>query len=258
MANPTALITGASSGIGSALVRQFAREGYDVVLVARHGAALDTLAVEISRAHGVKARVIAADLAEAAAGRRLFDDLERAEVVIDVVVNSAGFGLRGRVVDLPVDRQLQMIQLNVTALTELTCLFLPGMLQRNAGGVLNVGSTAGFQPGPLMAAYYGTKAYVVSFTEALAEEVSGTKVRVSCLAPGPTATRFAETADLTESRLFRLATPMPAEEVARIGYEGWKRGRVIVVPGAANRLGVFMVRFSPRAIVRKMARQLNT
>jgi short-subunit dehydrogenase len=258
MASPTALITGASSGIGSALARRFATDGYDVVLVARHGVALDALAVEISRAHGVKTRVIAADLAEPGAGRRLFDDLERAEVVIDVVVNSAGFGIRGRVVDLPLDRQLQMIQVNVTALTELTCLFLPGMLQRNRGGVLNVGSTAAFQPGPLMAAYYATKAYVVSFTVALAEEVSGSKVRVSCLAPGPTATHFAETADLTGSRLFRLATPMPAEEVARVGYEGWMRGRVIVVPGATNRFGVFMVRFGPRAFVRKMTKRLNT
>ena len=192
MPNPTALITGASSGIGSALAQQFAADGHDVVLVARRGAPLDALAVEISRGHGVKARVIAADLAEAGAGRRLFDELQSAGVIVDVVVNNAGFGLRGRVAELSVERQLQMIQLNVSALTELTCLFIPGMLQRNRGGVLNVGSTAAFVPGPLMAVYYATKAYVVSFTEALAEEVSGSNVRVSCLAPGATATGFAD------------------------------------------------------------------
>jgi len=258
MANPTALITGASSGIGSALAGQFAADGYDVVLVARRGAPLDALAVEISRAHGVKARVLPADLTEAGASRRMFDDLQSAGVTVDVVVNNAGFGLRGRVAELPVERQLQMIQLNVTALTELTCLFLPGMLQRNRGGVLNVGSTAAFQPGPLMAVYYATKAYVVSFTEALAEEVSGSSLRVSCLAPGPTATGFAEAAHMTESRLFKLATPMRAADVAKMGYEGWKRGKVIVVPGLANRLGVFMVRLSPRVFVRKAARQANT
>ena len=258
MASPTALITGASSGIGSALARQFAADGYDVVLVARSGAPLDALAVEISHAHGVRARVLPADLAEAGAPRRMFDDLEHAGIAIDVVVNNAGFGLRGRVAQLSVERQLQMIQLNATALTELTCLFISGMLERNTGGVLNVGSTAAFQPGPLMAVYYATKAYVVSFTEALAEEVSGSALRVSCLAPGPTATAFAGKADMTQSRLFKLAMPMQAAEVARIGYEGWKRGKVIVVPGLTNRFGVFMVRLAPRAMVRKLARQLNT
>src|SRR5580704_4463158 len=215
MANPTALITGASSGIGSALAEQFAADGYDVVLVARRGAPLDALAVEISRAHGVKARVLPVDLAEGGAGRRMFDDLQHAGVAIDVLVNNAGFGLRGRVAQLSVERQLQMIQLNATALTELTCLFISGMLERNTGGVLNVGSTAAFQPGPLMAVYYATKAYVVAFPEALAEEVSGSDLRVSCLAPGPTATAFAEKADMTQSRLFKLTTPMQAADVAR-------------------------------------------
>jgi short-subunit dehydrogenase len=257
MANPTALITGASSGIGSALAQQFAADGHDVVLVARRGAPLDALAVEISRGHGVKARVIVADLAETGAGRRLFDELQSAGVTVDIVVNNAGFGIRGRIADLSVERQLQMVQLNVSALTELTCLFIPGMLQRNRGGVLNVGSTAGFVPGPLMAVYYATKAYVVSFTEALAEEVAGSNVRVTCLAPGPTATSFAEKADMTGSRLFKLGA-MQAADVARIGYEGWKQGRVLVVPKFSNWLGVFALRFAPRAFARRAVRRLNT
>jgi hypothetical protein len=177
--------------------------------------------------------------------------------MIDVVVNNAGFGLHGTVAELSLDRQLQMIQLNVTVLSELTRLFIPGMLERNRGGVLNVGSTAAFQPGPLMAVYYATKAYVVSFTEALAEEVAGSAVRVSCLAPGPTATGFAEEAKMTDTRLFKMGM-MEASEVARIGYEGWSRGKVLIVPGITNQLGVFGVRFMPRSVVLKLIKRLNT
>ena len=158
--------------------------------------------------------------------------------------------------EIPLDRQLEMIQVNVTALTELTRLFLPGMLQRNRGGVLNVGSTAGFQPGPLMAVYYATKAYVVSFTDALAEEVAGTALRVSCLAPGPTATEFADVARISTSRLFQR-TVMSAADVARAGYEGWKRNTTIVVPGFSNRFGTLLVRVSPRSMVRRIAKGLN-
>ncbi|MGH9887750.1 MAG: SDR family NAD(P)-dependent oxidoreductase [bacterium] len=257
MANHTALITGASSGIGRELAHRFAADGHDLVVIARRAAALDELVGEMTRAHGVKARAIAADLAQPAAARHIYDELSRAGTPIDVIVNNAGFGLQGTVAQLALDRQLEMIQVNVTALTELTRLFLPGMLERNAGGVLNVGSTAGFQPGPMLAVYYATKAYVVSFTEALAEEVAGSALRVSCLAPGPTATGFAEEAHMTESRLFRLGT-MNAADVARIGYQGWKRRKVLVIPGMTNRFGVAAVRLSPRSIVRKLLKQLNT
>jgi len=257
MANHTALITGASSGIGLELARRFAADGHDLVVIARRAAALDALVAEVTRAHGVKATAISVDLAQPGGARHIYDELLRAGTTIDVVVNNAGFGLHGTVAKLPLDRQLEMIQVNVTALTELTRLFLPGMLERNRGGVLNVGSTAGFQPGPMMAVYYATKAYVVSFTEALAEEVTGSALRISCLAPGPTATGFAEEANMTETRLFRLGT-MSAADVARIGYEGWKRRKVLVVPGVTNRLGVALVRVSPRLVVRKLLKQLNT
>ena len=253
----TALITGASSGIGRALAREFAADGHNLVLVARREAALQELADGLTRAHRVNARAIVADLTRAQAPRDIAGELSRAGLAVDVVVNNAGFGMSGALAALPPERQLEMIQVNVTALTELTRLFLPGMLERNRGGVLNVGSTAGFQPGPFMAVYYATKAYVVAFSEALAEETAGSGLRISCLAPGPTATGFAEEAQVNESRLFKLGT-MNAEVVARIGYRGWKRGTVIVVPGFTNRVGILAVRLSPRFAVRKLLRFLNT
>jgi len=257
MARQTALVTGASSGIGRELALQFAAGGYDLVVVARRAAPLDELVAEVTRVHGVHASALAADLAEPSAPRQIHDQLDRAGTPIDTIVNNAGFGLGGAVAALPMDRQLEMIQVNVTALTALTRLFLPGMLERNRGGILNVGSTAGFQPGPMLAVYYATKAYVLSFTEAIAEEVAGSALRVSCLCPGPTATEFAKTAELTNSNLFRRQT-MTAADVARIGYDGWTKGRVLVIPGVSNRLGVALVRLSPRSMVRKIVKRLNT
>ncbi|NUR56904.1 MAG: SDR family oxidoreductase [Acidobacteria bacterium] len=256
MDTQTAIVTGASSGIGRELARLFAADGYNLVVVARQREALESLIAGITRDHRVAARALAVDLADPEAGRRIEEDLARAGVLVDVLVNNAGFGLQGAFADLPLERQLAMIQVNVTTLTELTRRFLPGMLARNRGGILNVGSTAGFQPGPFMAGYYATKAYVVSLTEALAEEVAGSAVRVSCLAPGPTATRFAEAARMTETRLFRGGT-MTAAAVARIGYDAWKRGKILAVPGVSNKLGVALVRVSPRPLVRTIVKRLN-
>jgi short-subunit dehydrogenase len=253
----TALITGASSGIGRSLARLFARDGYALVLVARRGSVLEELAAELSRDHGVAVRVMPVDLAAPDAAMRLFGDLQRGGVEVDVLVNNAGFGMQGAFAALPVDRQVQMIHLNITALTALTRLLLPSMLERAGGGVLNVGSTAGFQPGPFMAVYYATKAYVVSFSEALADELSGSGLRISCLAPGPTATAFAAEAGAADSRLFQGDT-MSVDEVARIGYEGWQQGKPLVIAGSRNRLGALAVRLMPRAYVRKLVRELNT
>jgi short-subunit dehydrogenase len=253
----TALITGASSGIGRALARAFARDGYGLVLVARRGAVLEELAAELSRDHGVTVRVMAIDLGEPQAAMRLFADLQEAGVIVDVLVNNAGFGMQGAFAALPIDRQLQMIHLNVTALTALTRLLLPSMLERSRGGVLNIGSTAGFQPGPFMAVYYATKAYVISFTEALADELSGSGLRVSCLAPGPTATPFAAEAGAAESRLFQ-GDKMSVDDVARIGYEGWRDGKFLVIAGRRNWWRAAAVRILPRAYVRKIVRDLNT
>ena len=183
MSAETALITGASSGIGCELARLFAADKSDLVLVARRQEKLDQLATELRRDYGVSVRVFAKDLADPQSPQAIFDALAAEGVAVDVLVNNAGFGAAGPVADLPLEKQLDMIQVNVAALTQLTRLFLPGMIQRRSGGILNVGSTAGFQPGPYMAVYYATKAYVLSFTEALGEEVVGTGVRVACLAP---------------------------------------------------------------------------
>ncbi len=253
----TALITGASSGIGRAFAHLFARDGYGLVLVARRGDALEELAAELSREHGVTVRVMAVDLALVDAPARLAADLQQAGVGVDVLVNNAGFGLQGAFAALPVDRQLQMIHLNVAALTALTRLFLPAMIARGGGGILNVGSTAGFQPGPFMAVYYATKAYVVSFSEALADELSGSGLRVTCLAPGPTATAFAAEAGATESRLFQ-GSAMSVDEVARIGYKAWRQGKFLVIAGRRNWWRTLAVRLLPRATVRRIVRGLTT
>ena len=177
-------------------------------------------------------------------------------VTVDVVVNNAGFGARGSVAELDLQRQLDMIQVNVTALTHLTRLFLPGMLHRNRGGVLNVASTAAFQPGPNMAVYYATKAYVLSFTEGLAQEVADTNLRITCLCPGATDTGFADEADMESSRLFRLGA-MDARTVAKLGYEAFRSGDVVEVTGLKNKVGAAGVRLLPRAAVRKLVQTLQ-
>ena len=257
MERQTALITGASADIGRSLAEQFGRHGYDLILVARRAPLLDDLSAQLSRAHGVAVRVVAVDLSDSDGPRLVEEAVARENLHVDVLVNNAGFGLQGWIAELPVERQIEMIQLNVTALTELTRRFLPGMLRRNRGGVLNVGSTAAFQAGPLMAVYYATKAYVLSFTEALAGEVAASNLRISCLAPGPTSSEFAAIAGMTKSNLFK-AQAMDSEEVARFGYDAWARGKLIAVPGLFNRLAAHSVRFAPRAMVRRVIMRLNT
>jgi hypothetical protein len=250
------LVTGASSGLGRELARLFAADRCNLVLVARQREKLDALATELRQSHGVEVRVLVEDLADPKTPQAIFDTLAAEGVAVAVLVNNAGFGSAGAVADLPVERQMDMIRVNVAALTHLTRLFLPGMIQRRSGGVLNVASTAAFQPGPYAAVYYATKAYVLSLTEALAEELLGSGVRVTCLAPGPTATGFAAAADLEGKLLFRLGT-MDARAVAAAGYRGFQRGRVLVVPGVRNKLGAMAVRFAPRAWVRKIVKRLQ-
>lgn len=253
----TTLITGASSGLGWELARLFAADKSNLVLVARSREKLEQLAERARREHGVQARVLVADLADAAAPQAISDQLAAEGVAVDVVVNNAGFGAVGPIAELPLQRQLDMVQVNVVALTHLTRLFLPGMIERRRGGILNVGSTAGFQPGPYMAVYYATKAFVLSFTEALAEELRGTGVRATCFAPGPTTTGFAAAADIEDKLLFKLG-PMDAASAARIGYRGFRRGQPIVISGMLNRLGAFGVRLAPRWLVRKITKRLQT
>lgn len=252
----TVLLTGASSGIGLELARLFAAAGSDLVLVARREGKLRQIAADLREKNGIAAHVQARDLADPAAPQALFDQLAEQDVTVDVVVNNAGFGARGSVAALDLQRQLDMIQVNVTALTHLTRLFLPGMLARNRGGVLNVASTAAFQPGPNMAVYYATKAYVLSFTEALAQEVVDTNLKISCLCPGATDTGFADEADMEESRLFQLGA-MDARTVAKLGYEAFRNGDVIEVTGLKNKVSAVGVRFLPRALTRKVVEALQ-
>ena len=206
MSSETALITGASSGIGLEMAKLFANDKSNLILVARSQEKLDRLAAELRGDCGVQVRVLTGDLADPQSPQAIFDALAAENLTVDVLVNNAGFGAAGSVAGLPLEKQLDMISVNVAALTHLTRLFLPGMIRHRSGGILNVASTAAFQPGPYMAVYYATKAYVLSFTEALAEEVVGTGVGVTCLAPGPTATGFAATAAVENKLLFRLGT----------------------------------------------------
>jgi uncharacterized protein len=248
----TVLITGASSGIGRELARLFAGDGSDLVLVARSEDRLREVAAGLTTEYGIEAQILAADLTQPGSAGEIAETLARLGVQVDVLVNNAGFGGHGLVATIGADRQAGMIGVNVTALTRLTALFLPGMLERRHGAVLNVASTAAFQPGPNQAVYCATKAYVLSFTEALAEEVRGSGVRVSCLAPGATKTEFAEQAGMTGTRAFKLGV-MGAGPVARAGHDGLRHGKTLVIPGLRNRAMAFAVRLSPRALVTRIA-----
>ncbi|MEO1237918.1 MAG: SDR family oxidoreductase [Planctomycetota bacterium] len=250
------LITGASAGIGEAIARRYAGRGDHLIVTARRVDRLESLAVELRGAHGITVTVLPADLAETGAADRLGDRLDEAGLTVDVLVNNAGFGALGHVHTLDAQRQVDMVRVNVGALTELTRRLLPGMVERGRGAVLNVASTAAFQAGPHMAVYYATKAYVVSFTEALAEELRGTGVTATALCPGPTATEFGEAADMADSKLFRLGT-MSADRVAAAGVRGAAAGRVIVVPGLSNRLGAVLAKFLPRAATRRLVKRLQ-
>lgn len=252
----TVLITGASSGIGRELARLFASGGAGLVLVARSEDKLHELANELAAKHGIEVHVLPADLTRPAGPSEIVEALAQRHIDVDVLVNSAGFGARGSIADIGVERQLAMIEVNAVALTQLIAMLLPGMLERRHGAILNVASTAAFQPGPNQAVYGATKAYVLSLTEALAEEVRGSGVRVSCLAPGATDTGFAARAGMQGTRLFRRGA-MNAGRVARAGHDGLRRGKTLVVPGVRNRVLAFSVRLSPRALVAKIAAYLQ-
>jgi uncharacterized protein len=253
----TALITGASGGIGEELARLLAAGGANLVLVARGADRLTALATELSRTHNVQAGVIAQDLSAPDAIDAIAHELASRQLTIDILVNNAGFGVYGFFAATPAEDEARMMQVNVVALTMLTKRLLPGMIERRRGRVLNVASTAAFQPGPMMAVYYASKAYVLSFSEALSNETSGTGVTVTCLCPGPTETGFQDRARMQESRLFSALSVASAADVARAGYDGMMAGRAIVIPGVANRIGVQALRVTPRAVVRRTIRAIQ-
>jgi short-subunit dehydrogenase len=252
----TVLITGASSGIGLELAGCFAAEGCRLILVARNTPALEALAAKLWQAHGVEVVVLTFDLARPESARQIFDAVQARSLTVDVLVNNAGFGATGDFAGLPVQRELEMVQVNISALMELTALFLPGMMTRNRGGILNVGSVAGFQPGPGMAVYYATKAFVLSFTEALAEELRATHLTISVLCPGPTETNFGVVARGRKERV-NPVHKMSARAVAVAGHRAFRKGRVTVITGWLNHGLVFLVRLTPRWFPRRIIRRYN-
>jgi short-subunit dehydrogenase len=242
-----ALITGASAGLGVEFAKALSERGHRLVLVARRKDRLDQLAKDLG-----KARAVALDLSGAGAANKLMADLQAHGEVVDVLVNNAGFGLIGKFAELDAKRERQMIDLNVGTLTDLCRAVAPQMIKRKSGAILNVASTAAFQPGPKMAVYFATKAFVLSLSEALHEELKPHGVKVSCLCPGPTRTEFGDVAGFGGNGLFdRVAMDSPA--VVRAGLEGLDKNKAVVVPGWMNKLTANSGRFAPRSLVRKIA-----
>ncbi len=248
---PVALVTGASAGLGVEFARQLAARGQRLVLAARRRDRLETLAAELGNA-----RAVGIDLARPGAAEALMRDVEAAGEQVETLVNNAGFGLRGRVAELDARRQRDMIDFNCGALTELCRAVAPAMIERGHGAILNVASTAAFQPGPNIAVYFATKAYVLSFSEALHEELKPHGVRVSCLCPGPTRTEFGQVAGFSEDGAFDRRA-MEAAAVVGAGLDGLERNRAIVIPGAINKVGAQATRFAPRSTVRRIAGALK-
>jgi short-subunit dehydrogenase len=252
----TALITGASSGIGLELAHLFAQDGYRLVLVARNRGALRQLGDDLQSRYGITVRIAPKDLAHPASPDELYHELQESGVMLDVLVNNAGFGASGAFQQTKWTDESEMIQVNITALTHLTKLFLPQIRARE-GKLLNVASVAAFLPGPFMSVYYASKAYVLSFSEALAEEMIGTGVTVTCLCPGPVKTNFQKRAYVQGTKMVNSPLMVDVREVARIGYEGMKQGRRIVIPGWKTRILVEGVRLAPRNLLTKVVRKLQ-
>lgn len=253
----TALITGATSGIGYELAKVFAMHGYDLLLIARRADRLEKMKQEFAKTYNVSANYIVKDLAESAAPQEIADEIKKSGMVIDVLVNNAGVGVYGSFSHTEREKELNMIKLNINALTDLTKLLLGDMIHRRCGGIINVASTAAFQPGPKMAVYFASKAYVLSFSEALREEVRRYGIVVSCLCPGTTQTEFQKIA-ATDGILGSLRDDvmMDAHTVAEIAYRGFVRRKAIIIPGSKNKLLIVLQRLLPRSIVRRVVAKL--
>lgn len=253
----TALVTGASRGIGYELARKFAEDEYDLVLVARSEDRLEEIADEFENDHGVSATVLPKDLSVPGAPDELYDEVAAEGIEIDVLVNNAGIGTYGRFHENDLDGELDLLNINVVAPTHLTRLFLDDMVGNGEGGkILNVASTAAFQPGPLMATYYASKAYLLWFSEGIKEELKDSNVTVTALCPGPVDTGFQERAEMEESKIAKGSLDDPAT-VAEAGYKGLMKGKTMVIPGMRYKLLPLLVRLTPRSITRKMAMRIN-
>ncbi len=247
MNRETALITGASSGIGFHLAREFAKHKHPLVIVAPVEGEIREVAGQLEQEFGVTVRAIARDLEQDSAAQEIFDELAGAGMEIEIFVNNAGHGQKGKFWEIDIERDMSILRLNVEAVLRLTKLFLPPMLARGRGRILNVASVAGFEAGPNLAVYHASKAFVLSLSEALAEELEGTGVTLTALCPGPTDTDFFEKADMVETRAFQKANLMAPQPVAEAGYKALMNGDRIIVPGAMNKAMVFSRRFLPNA-----------
>ncbi|MBV8878924.1 MAG: SDR family oxidoreductase, partial [Planctomycetaceae bacterium] len=253
----TALITGASGGLGEAFAKILAARTRVLVLAARSGDKLNRLAARLSEAHGIRVEVVPVDLSVGTGTEQLLDFLKARSLQVDVLINNAGFGVFGPLADADLQEQLAQIQVNVVALTHLTRELLPGMVRRGRGQILNVASTAAFQAGPWMAVYYATKAYVLSFSEALRNELEGTGVTVTCLCPGPTRTGFMARARMGDPAvLAKSPVMMDADEVARRGLEGLRKGRRLVIPGLLNKMLAHATRLGSRGLSARVVRRM--
>ncbi|MEZ4272750.1 MAG: SDR family oxidoreductase [Myxococcota bacterium] len=252
----TALITGASAGLGTEFAKLFAKDGHNVILVTRREERLQSLAKSLEGDYGIAAIVIGADLAKPEAPRQLFEGLKNKKLRVDYLVNNAAFGTRGVFSELRVQRELDMIQVNITALTALSRIFASAMLDRGYGRILNVASLAAFAPGPYMTTYYATKAYVLSFSEALAYELRHTGVTATACCPGPTVTELTRTAGSKQSALLRAAVA-DSSAVAKHAYRAMHAGKVIAIPGLLNKFLVQMLRITPRSWARGITAYLN-
>lgn len=252
----TVLITGASEGIGYELVKLSAKDGYNCVLVARNKQKMDQIATEVEKSFGITTRVITKDLSLSESAREIFDELNAANVHVDVLINNAGLGICGDFAQSDMDMNMHLIQVNLVTLTKLTWLFLPGMLKRKSGKIMNVGSIASFAPSPNFALYNASKAYVLFFSEALREELKGTGVSVTCLCPGATKTNWQARAGAENIRLNKVRM-VDAKTVAEVGYKGLMKGKRLVVPGIDNKITLLSTKFAPRTVVLKAARFLT-
>jgi uncharacterized protein len=253
----TALITGAANGIGYELAYIFGQNGYNLVLVDRIDEKLQEIALKFQEKFGILVKPIVKDLSISTSPNEIFLELQQENIKVDVLVNNAGFGTYGLFNETNLKDELEMLQVNLVCLTHLTKLFLKDMVKQGAGKILNVSSAAAFQPGPLMAVYFATKAYVLSFSEALANELEGTGVTVTVLCPGTTHSAFHERTGMADSKLMQGKRIMDAETVANIGYQALMKGKTIVIPGLINKILAKIIRFIPRNLVTKIVRSMQ-
>ncbi|MBM7559148.1 SDR family NAD(P)-dependent oxidoreductase [Marinitoga litoralis] len=251
------LITGASGGIGLELAKIFAKNNHNLVLVARSYDKLQRIKDNLEKKHNIKVIIIKKDLSDPNSPKELYNEVKQKNIFINILVNNAGYATFGRFYDLDIEKEINMIQLNVITLVYLTKLFLDDMIKFNEGKILNVASTAAFQPGPLMANYYASKAYVLSFSEALNEELKDKNISVTALCPGSTSTDFVKRANMEKSKLFYTLKPMSAEKVAKIAYDGLMNKKQVIITGFRNKLLAFLIRFIPRKIVPKFVMNIQ-